>query len=165
MFRLLAFGLFTLLAATLSAETRKHNRPIAPTTFQQLFRSPNGHQLLRQAGQQEAEEARRQTAIEEQQRQRALADKDKLRRKTFEAQLSFSPRLATSRALEMARWASSGFQTPFTCDLHFSCVPWQSLSQLQAKATAVDLTLPTPEPSQTKPEILLGSLSANRKLR
>jgi hypothetical protein len=161
LFRLLAFGLFTLLAANLSAETPKHN----PSGMQRLWQSKQGQQMLRQVGHQEAEEARRLAAIEEQQRQRALAAKDQLRRQTFEAQLRLSPRLVTARVLEIARWASSGFQTSFTCDLRFNCVQWQSLSLQQAKATTMDITLPTPTTNPNKPAILLGGLSANRKLR
>lgn len=161
MIRLLALGIFTLFVPSLPAQSPKYNQAV----LQQLLSSPQGQQMLRQAGHQEAEEARRHAAREEQQRQRTLADKDQLRRQAFQAQLHFSPRLATARALEIARWASSGFTTPFTCDLHFNCVQWQSLSQQQASATSMDLKLPTPIQSQTKPDVLLGSLSVNRKLR
>lgn len=166
MFQLFRRGVLTLLSCVLMAnglfaEELTHRSAF----FQRLSGTPRGQHILRDAEHQQTQSARRMAAQEAFQRQQAVAEKDRVRREAFESQQRFSLRLAASRAIETALWASSGFQTPFTCDSELSCVPWPALAQAQARSTAVDLTLLSPVHSQVNSGVVLSTLSFNRKPR
>jgi hypothetical protein len=160
MIRLFHLGFFAIFAATLLARSLNHpygstrltlpgpGRPLlwhkpqkesvppAAIVFEQISSTAQGRQLLRDTERQQAQQARLFAQQDERKRLRVLAEKDSLHRQAFEARQRFSLRLSASRVEELALWASSRFQTTFTCDLDFTCVPWQSLAQPQLSSFA-----------------------------